>query len=314
MKTHCFTFAFAFTVLSAVSNADYLSDADREALLERLEDIKEQADSKVDARFRVAISAFKTGMSSNDAAIDLYLNCEEKVNYTDMKRKSSEFRDWKRKNADMLSDSGFKMALRQQLRWLVLTLEAVSEEPDREQLAVEAAKVVDSIFNQAEELAEHRKVLDSAVTATVFARAYDIKAIEAEEWPLSPVQIEAIYDQVLLPPLRRSDRITSLKAAWTKRMVQEGAKVKHWSGRTQERGQEPEDTAAYEEFVTERLPQLRWESEIDMFKAGDERGAAMRMLEHIDANITHKSAPKWTSDFVGLLQGKKAEEGDGVEN
>lgn len=306
MKTQLL--AVACAAITSASNAEYLSDADREALLEKLENIQKEADSRVDARFRVAISAFRTAMSSNDAAIDLYLNCEEKVNFTDMKKKSSDFRDWRRKNAEMLSDSGFKMALRQQLRWLVLTLEAASEDPDRDQLAAEASKIVDSIFSQAEDLAEHRKVLEAGVTSSVFARAYDIKGIEVKEWPLSPIQIEAVYDQVLLPPLRRPDRISSLKTAWTKRMLQEEAKVKHWTGKVQERGQDPDETAAYEIFVTERVPQLRWDCEMDMFKAGDQRGAAMRMLEHIDKNISHKSAPKWTSDFVGLLQGKEPEE------
>ena len=120
-------------------------------------------------------------MSSNKAAIDLYLNCEEKVNFEDMKKKSSDYREWKRKNAEMLSDSAFKLALRQQLRWLILTLEAASEEPDREQLAVEAAKVVDSIFDQADDMADHQETLQMSVISTVFARAYDIKGIEVEE-------------------------------------------------------------------------------------------------------------------------------------
>ncbi|MFK7850020.1 MAG: hypothetical protein AB8D78_03485 [Akkermansiaceae bacterium] len=301
MKT-LYSSLVCLAMLTAIQ-ADPLSDADREALLEQLENIQKEANSKVDARFRVAITAFKQAMASNQAALDLYLDCEEKVNYTDMKKKSSDFRDWKRKNAERLSDSGFKMALRQQLRWLVLTLEAASEDPDRERLAVEASKVLDSIFSNAEDYTDHKSVLQAGVTGSVFARAYDIKGVKAEDWPLSPVQIEAVYDQIILPPLRRSDRLQSLRQAWNRRMIQEGLKVEHWDGKTQKRGQDTDETAAYERFVTERVPQLRWEAELDLFKSGDERAAAMRMLKHIDENISHKSAPKWTSDFVSLLQG-----------
>ncbi len=46
----------------------------------------------------------------------------------------------------------------------------------------------------------------------------------------------------------------------------------------------------------------QWESELDLFKAGDERGAAVRMLAHIEKNLSHHAAPKWAADFIGLLQ------------
>jgi hypothetical protein len=59
---------------------------------------------------------------------------------------------------------------------------------------------------------------------------------------------------------------------------------------------------AYDKFVAETLPNLRWEAEVDIFKAGDEKGAAIRMLAHIEDNLSHESAPKWAEDFVALLQ------------
>lgn len=304
MKTLYLTVALALH--SQLVSAEALSDADREALLERLENIQKEADSKVDSRFRLAISAYNSAMGSNDAAIDLYLKCEEKVNFEDMKKKSSDFRDWKRKNAEMLSDASFRLALRQQLRWLVLTLQAASEDADREVLAVEAAKIIDSIFSQADGLVDHRKTLEMSVISTVFARAYDIKGIEVKDWPMSPTQLDAVYDQVILPPLRRSDRISSLSAMWTKRMIHEGVRVKEWIGTSDDKKRDGEESPAYEIFIEDTLPNLRWQAEVDLFKAGDERAAAMRMLKHIDENISHKAAPKWASDFSALLQGEAA--------
>ena len=215
--------------------ADSLTEADREALLEKLEAIRNEADSKVDARFRTAMAAFKSGMSSDDAAITLYLNCEEMVNFQEMKKKSGDFREWKRDRSDKLSDKDFKMALRQQLRWLVLTLEAASEEPDLDRLGAEASTVLASIVSQAEDLSAHRNTLQQAVTSSVFARAYDINNLKVEKWPLAPMQLDAVYDQVILPPLRRSDRLPSLKAAWTRRMVQEGTLADLWSGKPGEK-------------------------------------------------------------------------------
>jgi hypothetical protein len=117
--------------------ADPLSSADREALLESLEKIRETADSKVDARFRVAIAAYRDAMNTDETAIEFYLKCIEKVNFLDQERKTADFRDWKRKEGDRLSDQAFRLALRYQLRWLILTLQASSEKANarRAQLA-----------------------------------------------------------------------------------------------------------------------------------------------------------------------------------
>ncbi len=292
-------FSLAAPVVSA---DDLLREADREALLERLEEIRNAADAKVDARFRAAIGAYRSAMASEDAAIDLYLKCEEMVSFEQQNKKSSDFRDWKRKNSDKLSDSDFKMALRQQLRWLVLTLEAASEDPDREKLAAEAGKVIESIMAQAEDLAAHRNVLQQSVTSSVFARAYEIESVKVEDWPLAPGQFQQIYEQVILPPLRRSDKLASLRAAWTKRIFHEGMMADLWSGKAGEKRKPGVKSPEYEKFIENTLPRRQWEAEVDLFKAGDERGAAVRMLAHIEKHLAHEAAPKWAGDFVALLQ------------
>ena len=304
MKT--LSIALLVSLASPIAIADDLTQADRETLLEKLEAIRNDADAKVDARFRAAISAYRNAMSSESAAIDLYLKCEEMVNFQEQNKKSGDFREWKRKNADKLSDKYFKMALRQQLRWLVLTLEAASEDPDRDKLAAEAGKVLESIMTQAEDLAPHRNVLQQSVTSSVFARAYDINSLKVEKWPLSPAQIQPVYDQVILPPLRRPDRFTSLRAAWTRRMVQEGMVADLWSGKPDEK-KKGVRSPEYDKFIENTLPKLQWDAEVDLFKAGDERGAAVRMLAHIEKNLAHDAAPKWAGDFVALLQPAPAE-------
>jgi predicted N-formylglutamate amidohydrolase len=41
--------------------------------------------------------------------------------------------------------------------------------------------------------------------------------------------------------------------------------------------------------------------EMDLFRHGDEQGAAMRMIEHLEKNITHKSSRKWTDELRNIL-------------
>ena len=146
--------ALAVLLIPLPSIAQQLTHSDREALLEELEQIQQNAQSSVDQRLRVAIRAFESAMTSDKEAVDLYLNCVEKIDFEEMKKKSSEFRQWKRNNSDRLSDSAFELAIRQQLRWLAITLQvAASEDPDHDQLSLKASAFVDSIASMTEELA-----------------------------------------------------------------------------------------------------------------------------------------------------------------
>ncbi|MEP2777172.1 MAG: hypothetical protein ABJQ29_15135 [Luteolibacter sp.] len=302
--------AAAFAAAFSPIHAQELTDVDRETLLDRLEKIRETANSTADSRYRNAITAYRAAMASNDAAIDFYLKCEEKVNFEDLKKDNSDFRDWKRKNDTKLSDKDFKTALRQQLRWLILTLEAASEGADREALSIKASEVIDSIISQAEDLKAHRDVIGNGVIGTVFAKAYDLNTVKVENWPLAPVPIQAVYEQVIFPPLRRADRTESLRSAWTKRISQELLLLDLWSGRPGEKLRTGEHSTQYEKFVADNLPKVQWTAEVDVFKAGDERGAAARMLAHIEKYIAHEAAPKWAEEFVGLLQSDKGMRAD----
>lgn len=308
MKT--LSFALFLAVLHPLAAQEGLSPSDREALLERLEKIRAEADSKVDARFRTALSAFKGAMDNPNSSLDLYLKCEEMVNFDEMKKKNVDFREWKRQNETKLSDIGFRLALQQQLRWLVLTLQAASEKPDRDNLAIQAEKIIDQIIVGAEELSGHRELIKQGVTSSVFARAFDINGLKVENWPLSPVPLAAVYEQLMLPQLRRTDRIQSLKAAWAKRMVNEGALLDAWSGERGEKQKSGVRSPAYEKFASETVPMLRWDAEVDLFKIGDEKGAAVRMLKHIEENLSHQAAPQWAEDFVTMLQIKDSAASD----
>jgi hypothetical protein len=288
--------------------ADRLSDADRETLLGNLEKIRETADSKVDAKYRVALAAYRTAVGSDTAAIELYLNCMEKVNFEERQKKAADFRDWKRKESDKLSDPGLRLAIRHQLRWLILTLQSTSENADPAKLAVEAQEIVDAIFRDAQKLNGQEAILNQPVTSSVFAKAYDINHVKVGSWPLSPVQLDSVYEDVLLPPYRHPARVAQLRAVWIKRIQQEGAKVEYWKGnaRDEKKGsiaiitQSPE----YEKFLELTQPKLQWDMEVDLFQNGDEKGAAVRMLDHLGKYIAHPSIREWGDQLKNMLTPK----------
>jgi hypothetical protein len=284
--------------------ADPLSDADREALLEDLEKLRNAAIEKADSRFGAAMAAYRQAMSSDDEAMAFYLKCVEKVDFEDQGRKAADFREWKRRQSDRLSESGMALAMRHQLRWLVLTLRAASSGADRDQLAGDASSIVDAIFLQAAELRPHQQLLRQGVTDTVFARAYQIAGLKVENWPMSPVQLEEVYDDVVMPPNRKPDRVDALRANWQKRIQQESMMRERWSGDGGGRGEER--GAEYETFLAETLPDLQWQMEVDLFRAGDQRAAAVRMLAHIEKNVTHGRAREWGQEFQALISPEPA--------
>ena len=291
------------TILTGTAWSEPLSNADREALLESLEKLKEDAEGKVAARFRAAVTAYRAALASEDDTMAFYLKCVEKVNFEDQQRKASDFREWKRRESDRLSSGEFRTALRAQLRWLVIYLQSADENADRAALAVDGQGIVDAVFENPERLRAHQDTLGQPVTSTVFARAYEVGGLEKIKWPQSPVQLEQFYDQVVFPLYRKPSGIESLRAAWLRRIRQETVRAEAGAdnndgGRRNGGASRSPDAGR---FIVETLPELKWQMEVDLFQSGDESGAAKRMLDHIMANITHRSARAWGEQFKNLL-------------
>ena len=317
MRALIVVLCLAVSVIKAV--ADPLSSADREALLENLEKLRGTVTDRVDARFRAAIVAYRGAMASEGAALDFYLKCESKVNFEDKHRKPAEFRDWKKREEDRLSDPALRRALIHQLRWLVFTLQAASEKADFNKLLPEGQQIIDDLFNDVPTLTTQQRILGENVIGTVFAKAYEITGVKLEKWPYSPLNIGQVYDAVLLPQYRASGDIQALRSGWLKRIRQEG--VMHEEGRARTKGNGPANgkgggnggggahvtpdsgvhSPGFERFIAETLPDLQWQMESDLFRSGDQRGAALRMIEHIKNHLSHAKAREWSDELKALL-------------
>lgn len=298
--------------------ADTLTEADREILIEKLKKIEDAADEKMDQRFRVAVSAFRTAMVSDEATIDLYLKCVEKIQFDDEHKKGQDFREWKRKEDAKLGSSAFRRSLRHQLRWLVLTLQVASKANDITAFGPEASKLVDEVFDDIKHLGGQQGVMRENVTNTIFAQAYNLTDATPKDWPTSPVNLVELYNNVILPPLRKPEKTEQLGNAWMKRIRQEVAAREDWSKTDQSNKEAKEGdkegdenhrigtkealrTPETEKFLSNVYPELLWQMEVDVFKAGDQRGASLRMLQHLEKYTAHPKAPEWASQFHLLL-------------
>ena len=122
------------------------------------------------------------------------------------------------------------------------------------------------------------------------------------ELPLAPLQVDAVFEELIFPPLRKPERVGDLREAWLKRIRLEEILVVPVNAK--ERGLRNDDAPAQVmEFRLERRPEMIWQMEVDLFEAGDERGAARRMVEHIEKHLGHKSEKQWVEEFQGLVSG-----------
>jgi hypothetical protein len=309
-----------------VAHADPLSQADREALIEKLDNLRDTAKEKALGRISIALSAYRAAMSSDETATEFYLKCVEKVDFTDQNKSSQDFREWERRNKDRLKQEGLGRCLRHQLNWLVLTLEAAEAQGNFKDVAPKASSALDNIFNSPEQFAGNVGTLREPVTNTVFARAYNIGGAKVENWPLSPLEISAVFNQVLFPPLRATGKLDLLREQWLRRIRYEGLLRTEMSGngngggggggegrggRGEGRGEGGRGgdggNGGDDKFISETLPDLKWQMEEDMYKAGDQQRAAVNMLAHIESHLTHPKARDWAERFRTLVEPPKAE-------
>lgn len=300
---------FCAVALISAARAEPLSVSDRAVLLENLEKLRETSDSKINSRFRMAQAAYREAITSDEAVIDFYLKCTEKLNFTDQKKKPSEFREWKHAESDRLGDPAFKIALRCQLQWLILTLRAYPEKVTVESLAPDAQDIIDGMFSNADRLKTQAKTLNQPVTSTVFAKVFEITGPEKKKWPLCPMDLAQVYEQVIFTAYRTSSTLNQRRAAWIKRIKQEEIKFEIWQepAKSEKRiGMASARSPEYQKFMEVVIPELQWDMEMDLFNSGDESGAAKRMIAHIENHLNHKSSPTWGEAFKKLLLPKPA--------
>ena len=295
----------ALLTTSLVGNPEKLSAIDAQLLLEKIKELQEGSNERVGARYTTANSAFRSAIQSDSAAHALYLNCVEKVQFEDQQKSGSDFRDWKRRHNDRTDTPAFRRALRHQLNWLLLTLQAASEPDESGKMWAKALDHIDTIFKDAEDLEGSQHLLRQNVLNTVFAEAYSIDNIDMTDWPTSPLQLEAVYDGLVLPALRGVKTLGELDQAWEKRILHEGSLIQAWD-KPKKGLARPEHSAAMEKFLLVRRPELQWQKQMDFFWVGDQKGASLRMLKHIETHATHRDCAKWIAEFQSAVKGQIA--------
>jgi len=288
----------------ATAEVETLTNQDKEQLLNKLDDIQKKATQTSNQRYGMGLQAFQEAIRSDDATHELYLKCIERVRFENQKLKAQDFREWKRRHKERTDSPGFRAALRHQLNWLLLTIEASAKPDEMESLGPEAMLKIDTMFKNHELLNGQKGVLKQNVLETPFAKAYDLNGLEAKDWPLNPLELKQIYEKVVMPSLRKPDQVDQLREAWNKRIRHEGLMVEKWSTSVEDYkdfAKKQERVPDFDIWLDDDYLKLLWAKEIDCYAVGDEKKAALSMIDHIKEHVHHKYATIWLQEFTELL-------------
>ena len=290
--------AFLLALSTGVAFSQELTEVDRQLLLERLDAIQKSADTAARSRFSAAVSAFRAAASSDVAANELWLKCWEKVEFKDEAKSAKNFREQRKRHKDNRDGPGFRRALRHQLNWLLLTIEVSQNEDARAKMSDKAISAIENILNDAKTLEGNGDVLRASVLGSYFARAYELDGLQVANWASAPLDISSMYENIILPPWENSESVAMLKKGWSKRIEHEGLALQNFT-REGEKDRKP----AFEKwYMNERLD-LLWAMELDLFRYGNQRESALRMLDHVKKYLAHNKAPGWVADFTTLVKG-----------
>lgn len=293
-------------------SSEQLLPVELEELRSRLKDLKEN-EPRLQNRFNAAARALTKATSNETAAVALYVSSVETFHFEEMHRKQGDFRKWKNQHDNLLSDKAFRRALMHRFQWMALTLKASRlSGDDFSTLSLEVEKAVKHFADDAPQIARLFarggnnpliKDLKSNVLKGVVAKRFGVETVKLDSaWPRTILPFEKVYESIVFPSLRKDKGFEALGAAWDRLIFAEKAYTEGVAfGDEKKRGPK----GSIDRFKARRVPELLWKKEIDLFKAGDQRTGATRMLKFLEENITSPDAAKWIDEFNALLEAPK---------
>lgn len=278
-------------------------------LLKTLEVLQTQLGSAKGKQSGGALAALLAASLSPEKAYDLFLDCKKKVDFEDKGKTSKDFTDWKTskdQRTTSFHSPFYKEVLQQQAQWLVLTIQATSATTEAAYGAV-VAKIpayFDNLSDSIKKMGPMRGELDhDVVTDTVFGKFYklDITLDKSQVWSYKPLNMDAVYDTVVLPYYRAKKDPANVTAAWKKRMAVEEKIIT--IAKNDDKA-DPNNNA--EEAVilmaTEKLPMMEWGMLKDSAQMINETTGANALLEHIKKHLGHKDAAKWIDELARMAK------------
>lgn len=307
-----------------------LTPAQVDHILKELEKVETQIGQGRGSILSTALAKFRSAMSSESAAVSLYLECYKLENFDRKDLKQADFMEWRDRNEARFKDDNFSKGLLLQLEYLVLTIQAqnVKEQKDMGGLVSALQAFMAKAITEVQATMKHTAsgavepkdagtkgatqgrrgggggqgqglgggsplatMLRQPVKGTDFCRAYLLDDhLTRREWEYSPLNIGGIYDSVIFP-YYVSEKPTELAAQWDARINAEMALNKASRSETE-----------FSLYFQETNPRLLWAKNNYLLANNiNTLNALADMLKIIQANPNHADAVNWLGQFKTIM-------------
>ncbi len=287
---------------SPAAEAPKLTEAQVNSVLDQLKVLEADILAKRGSNLSSVLAKLSSAISSDQAAIKFYTDCDVLVNSERKEASKTEARqraEQIEKNMERKSKAGAGaddeegdngIALRLGLRYLMLTLEAhESKDDDFKKMVPKLQSYIQDLVASAPKL--HGRafgMINRACGAnSPVVQAYQLdRYLNREHWSRDPSNIGGMY-QATLFHVAKTEAKDSLPTIWDSRINNEGVFRK-------EQMSEPE----YLLWLQNELPALRWERASYLYENGPSVINAMAdMLKVIKEFPAHADAPKWVNEL-----------------
>lgn len=326
--------ALLLTVAAApapAQNADAplgLSPDDASALLGQLQKLHEEFSSTREELLGSALTRVRNATASESTAAELYLAALKIVTFgvPGSSTATEEPKDWREEQIAWLKETGAPKAIRVQLAWLALLIEANQKgEDERPALLNKARVIVKEAASVAQELAllpaagggggERRggppgeggrmgrergpgggrrdagQFLSQSVFGSVFSQAYNLQnhIKPPQGWALAPLDLEGVYERMLMPDARKNQP-AELAALWDERIQIDAAL--HRAAQSEE---------AFQEWGQAQGRDLQWRKQLDLLRSGvGGRAAGLELIRLFKENPAHPNIGSWKKDLDAI--------------
>ena len=308
---------------------EMLSDSARKEASSWLKDVKSGYLNTSSPRIQKAVAALTAAISTENAAMKLYVDAmkDRFMNPTSMMSHmlnrgsgggfrmmmrpsmggrggngsrgsaqsdspSTAFSNWRKQNTGNNVAPGFKKALQLQCKWMLLCLRKADAEKNERELNVSSSvlSMLDEVAANAKDVGEQLPMVGGA---SDLIRTYlNISDYRSDTLPDNLMDLNTIFDRVLLAPYKQNKDVENFRKLWNKRISLEVVLLESNSA-SDKKTAEAERSA----FLLKR----QWEREKACFELGDQVAALEKMKSLLPGMKTPADKERAIRDLEFLL-------------
>ena len=288
---------------------ELLSDSARKEATEWLKEVKTGHLNTSSARLQKAMAALTTAIATENAAMKLYVDAmkDRFLNPTSMMSRmlnrggggyrmmrmpamnggrggnngrngsqnespSSAFSNWRKQNTGNNVAPGFKKALQLQCKWMLLCLKKAEAEKNEREINISPSvlSMLDEVAANAKDVGEQLAMVGGA--SDVIRTYLNISDYRSETLPDNLMDLNGIFDRVLLVPYKENKDVENFRKLWNKRIGLELALLMNNTA---------SDKKTAEVEKANFLLKRQWEREKACFELGDQVASLDKMKSQL---------------------------------